>query len=44
MMTAYGTPAMEAAAFELGAKRVMGRPLDMGEIGPLVRDFLQSKG
>ena len=37
MMTAYGTPAVQAGALELGAYRVVSKPLEMRDLGPLVR-------
>jgi DNA-binding NtrC family response regulator len=37
MMTAYGTPAMQAGALELGAYRVVIKPLEMRDVVPLVR-------
>jgi DNA-binding NtrC family response regulator len=42
MMTAYGGHAMETAALELGAWRVLSKPLDMHDVGHLVRAALES--
>ena len=42
MMTAHGAPSMEAAAVELGALHVLSKPLDMNDVGRLVRDALES--
>jgi two-component system NtrC family response regulator len=38
MMTAYGTPAMQAGALELGAHRVVSKPVEMGDLLPLVQE------
>jgi two-component system response regulator AtoC len=42
MMTAYGTAATLAGALELGAFRVLGKPLDLEDLDPLVRLAHQS--
>ena len=42
MMTAHGGQAMESAALELGAFRVLGKPLDMLDVGRLVREAFES--
>ena len=36
MMTAHGTPEMNADALRLGAFRVIGKPMEMRDVGPLV--------
>jgi DNA-binding NtrC family response regulator len=36
MMTAYGTPEMHADALRLGASRVISKPIEMADMGPLV--------
>ena len=41
LMTAYGTPEMTKGALELGVYRVLTKPIDMHDIGPLV---LQAHG
>ncbi len=38
MMTAYGTPEVRAGALGLGAYGVIGKPFDIAELDPLVRD------
>lgn len=38
MMTAYGTPAMQAGARELGAYCVLSKPMEMRDLVPLVQD------
>jgi two-component system response regulator AtoC len=42
MMTAFGTPAVQAGALELGAFRVMTKPLEMSELSALVQQAYQS--
>ena len=42
MMTAHGGQAMESAALEFGAFRVLGKPLDMLDVGRLVREAFES--
>src|SRR5262249_27535251 len=37
MMTAYGTPAVQAGALELGVFRFVTKPLEMSALDPLVR-------
>jgi DNA-binding NtrC family response regulator len=36
LMTAYGTPEIVQGAIELGAFRVVGKPLEMGDVSALV--------
>lgn len=36
LMTAYGTPEIIQGAIDLGAFRVIGKPIEMGDIGVLV--------
>ncbi len=43
MMTAFGTPAVEAGALELGAFRVIGKPLEMRDVEPLVRQAYDAR-
>ena len=43
MMTAYGTPAVQAGALELGAYRVVSKPLEMADLAPLVRQAYESR-
>jgi DNA-binding NtrC family response regulator len=43
MMTAYGTPMLHAGALELGAFRVLTKPLEMGELPVLVRQAYESR-
>lgn len=43
MMTAYGTPAVQAGALELGAFRVVTKPLDMSDLAPLVQQAYESR-
>jgi DNA-binding NtrC family response regulator len=42
MMTAYGGQSMESAALEMGAFRVLGKPLDMLDVGRIVREAFES--
>ncbi len=37
MMTAFGTPEVEAAALRLGAHAVLAKPFDLATLEPLVR-------
>jgi DNA-binding NtrC family response regulator len=41
VLTAYGTPEVIAGALDLGVYRVLNKPIDMNDIGPLV---LQAHG
>jgi DNA-binding NtrC family response regulator len=43
MMTAHGGPSTEAAAVELGALRVMSKPIDMRDVAPIVRHALEAE-
>ena len=43
MMTAYGTPAVQAGALELGAFRVVSKPLEMRDLAPLVQQAYESR-
>ncbi len=36
LLTAYGSPEVEARALELGAERVVHKPIDMNDVGQLV--------
>jgi DNA-binding NtrC family response regulator len=38
MMTAYGTPEVEEGAMRLGAFRVLGKPVELKSLAPLVRE------
>jgi two-component system nitrogen regulation response regulator GlnG len=38
MMTAYGSPAMQAHALEIGAYRIVSKPLEMRDLVPLVQE------
>jgi len=38
LMTAYGTPEMTRRALELGAYRVLSKPIDMADLEPLVQE------
>jgi len=38
MMTAYGTPAVQAGALELGAYRVVSKPFELRELAGLVHE------
>ena len=42
MMTAHGEQSMASAALELGAFRVLSKPMDMVEVGRLVREAFES--
>ena len=42
MMTAYGTPATQASALDLGAFRILGKPLDLSDLEPLLQLAHQS--
>jgi two-component system response regulator PilR (NtrC family) len=43
LITAYGTPEVVSGALELGAYRVMSKPLDMHDIPPLVLQAHESR-
>jgi DNA-binding NtrC family response regulator len=43
MMTAYGTPAMQAGALALGAHRVVSKPVEMRDVLPLVQEAYESR-
>lgn len=43
MMTAFGTPAMQAGALELGAHRVVHKPVEMNDLVPLVQDAYEHR-
>jgi DNA-binding NtrC family response regulator len=43
MMTAYGTPDMHAGAMELGAYRVIGKPVEMTDLPGLTRQAYESR-
>lgn len=43
MMTAFGTPAVEAGALKLGAFRVIGKPVEMRDVQPLVEQAYESR-
>jgi two-component system KDP operon response regulator KdpE len=43
MMTAYGTPAMQAGALALGAHRVVSKPVEMRDVLPLVQEAYASR-
>ena len=43
MMTAYGTPAMQAGALALGAHRVVNKPVEMRDLLPLVQGALEAR-
>jgi DNA-binding NtrC family response regulator len=43
MMTAYGTPAMQAGAIALGAHRVVSKPVEMRDVLPLVQEAYASR-
>ena len=43
MMTACGTPAVQAGALELGAYRVVTKPLEMSDLALLVRQAYESR-
>lgn len=42
MMTAYGTPTLQAGALELGVSRVVTKPLEMSDLTALVRQAYES--
>jgi DNA-binding NtrC family response regulator len=42
MMTAYGTPAMQAGALELGARQVLDKPVEMHDLLRLVQDAYEA--
>lgn len=43
MMTAYATPAMQAGALELGVYRVVGKPVELHDLLPLVQQAYASR-
>lgn len=43
MMTAYGTAWVQAGALELGAFRVLTKPIEMNELSGLVRQAYESR-
>jgi DNA-binding NtrC family response regulator len=43
MMTAYGTPAVQAGALELGVFRFITKPFEMSELAPLVRQAYEAR-
>jgi len=43
MMTAYGTAAMQAGALDLGAYRVVSKPVEMRALVPLVQQAYESR-
>ena len=43
MMTAYGSPEVRDNAVQLGAYRVITKPVEMGELDPLVQAAFQSR-
>ena len=43
MMTAYGTPEVEAEALALGAYRVINKPFDVASVVPLVRQAFDGR-
>lgn len=43
LMTAYGTPAMQAGALELGAHRVVSKPVEMRDLLPLVQAAYEAR-
>jgi DNA-binding NtrC family response regulator len=43
MMTAYGTPAMQSGALQLGAHRVVSKPVEMRDLLPLVREAYDAR-
>jgi DNA-binding NtrC family response regulator len=43
MMTAYGSPAMQAGALALGAHRVVSKPVEMRDVLPLVQEAYASR-
>jgi len=43
MMTAFGTPAMQAGALERGAYRIVSKPVEMRDLVPLVREAYGSR-
>jgi AmiR/NasT family two-component response regulator len=44
LMTAYGTPEIVERAIDLGAFRVVGKPLEMNDITPLVASASRAAG
>jgi DNA-binding NtrC family response regulator len=43
LMTAYGTPAVEAGALTLGACRVVSKPIEIRDLAPLVQQAYESR-
>jgi DNA-binding NtrC family response regulator len=43
LMTAYGTPEVIKGALDLGAYRVLSKPIDMPHLEPLVREAHQAR-
>ena len=43
MMTAYATPAMQEGALELGAHRVVSKPVELRDLLPLVQQAYESR-
>lgn len=43
MMTAYGTPAMQAGALERGAHRVVSKPVELVDLLPLVQEAYNAR-
>ena len=43
MMTAYGTPAMQSGALQLGAHRIVSKPVEMQDLLPLIQQAYQSR-
>jgi len=43
MMTAFGTPAMQAGALERGAYRVVNKPVEMRDLVPLVQEAYDTR-
>jgi DNA-binding NtrC family response regulator len=43
MMTAYGSPAMQAGALERGAHRVVSKPVELTDLPPLVREAYEAR-
>ena len=43
MMTAYATPLMQACALELGVHRVVGKPVELHDLLPLVQQAYASR-
>jgi DNA-binding NtrC family response regulator len=43
MMTAFGTAAMQAGAIELGAYRIMSKPVEMRDLAALVQEAYNTR-